>query len=81
MGLLDAGAAPPVEHSGVDQLVERGAEVIQWRAVGTLYRGSCLRRGRQLWPQKLTGFHAAHSATTLLSGMPGMSMRRVCDVK
>jgi hypothetical protein len=26
-GVLDAGAAPPVEHAGVGQLVERGAEM------------------------------------------------------
>ena len=36
---------------------------------------------RYLWSQKLTGFHAAHSATTFLSEMPGMSMRRVCGVE
>ena len=46
--------------------------------------GHCLSfcgAGRYLWSQKLTGFHAAHSVTTLLSGMPGMSMRRVCGVE
>ena len=37
--------------------------------------------GRYLWSQKLTGFHAAHSATTLLSGMPGMSIQKVCGVE
>ena len=44
-------------------------------------RRSRLRMGRYLWSQKLTGLHAAHSATTFLSGMPGMSMRRVCGVE
>ena len=44
-------------------------------------RRSRLRMGRYLWSQKLTGVHAAHSATTLLSKMPGMSMRRVCGVE
>jgi len=37
--------------------------------------------GRYLWSQKLTGFHAAHSVTTFLSEMLGMSMRRVCGVE
>jgi carbonic anhydrase len=32
-GVLDAGAAPAVQHAGVDQLVERVAQLIQGRAV------------------------------------------------
>src|SRR6185312_13636186 len=32
-GVLDAGPAAPVEHTGADQLVEHGAEVIQGRAL------------------------------------------------
>ena len=36
---------------------------------------------RHLWSHKLTGFRVAHSATILLPGMPGMSMRRVCGVE
>ena len=31
-GVFDAVAAPPVEHAGVDQLVERGAQMTQGRA-------------------------------------------------
>jgi hypothetical protein len=27
-GVLDAVAAPPVEDAGVDQLIERGAEMV-----------------------------------------------------
>ena len=42
---------------------------------------SASNRGGYLWSQKPTSFHVAHSVTTLLSGMPGMSMRKVCDVK
>src|SRR5580693_3210772 len=32
-GVFDAVAAPPVEHAGVDQLVERGAQIPQGRAL------------------------------------------------
>ena len=32
-GVLDAVTAPPVEHPGVNQFVERGAELAQGRAV------------------------------------------------
>jgi len=39
-----------------------------------------LHRAQRHQP-RLTGLHAAHSATTFLSGMPGMSMRRVCGVE
>src|SRR5262249_1736562 len=32
-GVLDAVAAPPIEHAGVNQFVERGAQLTQGRAI------------------------------------------------
>src|SRR5216684_253320 len=41
-GVFDAVAAPPLEHAGVDQFVERGAQMTQGRAVlpGPAVRGA-----------------------------------------
>jgi hypothetical protein len=64
-GLLDAGAAPPVEHAGISQLVEYGAELIQGHGVlpGPAVRraaGVLLRQGeRELESAPVAGTRGA----------------------
>jgi len=85
-GVINLEGAKIAEDGGVTVIMDRCLKVEHARYVGRMHwlgfntqRITSVRAGLQLpasnrsaslWPQRLTGFHAAHSATTLLSRMP-----------